>query len=108
MTDKVRVEVAGLRSTATELDGVASALDTVKAALDAAMTAGKGCWGNDEYGNQFANGDNGDNGYLKRGSDSLDTVGSIVSRLHVYSGGTHDMANKLEKTDQVNQDGFQT
>ncbi|WP_194852927.1 WXG100 family type VII secretion target [Nocardia sp. SYP-A9097] len=105
MTNKVQVEVAGMRSTATDLDGVASALDTVKAALDTAVQAYNGCWGADEYGRQFTDGDG---GYTKRQPVLETTITSVADRLRQYSSGLRQGANTFDQTEQVNADGFKS
>ncbi|MEV0464115.1 hypothetical protein AB0I30_24320 [Nocardia tengchongensis] len=105
MTDKVRVEVAGMRSTAADLDSAASALDTIKAAFDAAVKAGDGSWGADQYGSQFTSGDG---GYTKRQPILEDTLASVAQRLRAYSSGLQQGADKFDQTEQVNTDGFKS
>ncbi|WP_433592834.1 WXG100 family type VII secretion target [Nocardia sp. CA-145437] len=105
MTNKVRVEVAGMRSTANDLDSAASALDTVKAAFDAAVKAGDGSWGADQYGSEFTAGDG---GYTKRQPILADTLVSMSQRLRAYSSGLQQGANKFDETEQVNADGFKS
>lgn len=105
MTGKVRVDVAGMRSVATVLDGSASSLDSIEAALRAAVTAGNGCWGDDEYGHQFTNGDG---GYTKRQPVLEATLASVSQRLRAYSSGLRQGADKFEQTEGINTDGFKS
>ncbi|MFI1915054.1 hypothetical protein [Nocardia sp. NPDC020380] len=90
---------------ATGLDDQAAALDVIKNALDAAVEAGKGSWGNDEYGDRFSGGDN---GYDKRQPILENTITSVTARLRSYSKGLNDGATKLEQTEKDNADGFKT
>ncbi|MFE2995134.1 hypothetical protein ACFXG4_09015 [Nocardia sp. NPDC059246] len=101
--DKVKVEVAGMRSTADGLDGVSTQIDAILAAVDAASKAHDGCWGDDEYGRPFADGDS---GYIKRSANLEDVLKSKAKRLHEYSTGLRDGATSLETTEANNADGF--
>ncbi|MCU1643422.1 MAG: hypothetical protein JWN03_3697 [Nocardia sp.] len=105
MAELVKVEIAGLRSTAIDLDSGASSLDAIRTALDAAASGYEGCWGHDEYGDQF---EGGDNGYKVRRPALENVLTSMSARLRQYSGGLSDGANTLERAEQNNTDGFRS
>ncbi|WP_405133486.1 hypothetical protein [Nocardia sp. NBC_01388] len=103
MAEVVKVEIAGLRSTATGLDDGARSLDAIRTALDAAAKSYAGCWGNDEYGERFADGDS---GYTKRRPALEDTFTAMVAQMQKYSVGLSDSANTLERAEENNTDSF--
>ncbi|MET9488647.1 hypothetical protein [Nocardia sp. NPDC006630] len=103
MAEVVKAEIAGIRSTATGLDSGASSLEAIRTALDAAAKAHEGCWGNDDYGDQFVKGDG---GYANRRPALEDTLTAMVAQLRQYSGGLSDTANTLERAEQNNTDSF--
>ncbi|MTE11563.1 hypothetical protein [Nocardia aurantiaca] len=103
MTDKVQVEIAGMRSTADGLDSASTQIDAILATVDAAWQAHNGCWGDDEYGRPF---NEGDGGYTKRATNLEDVLKSKAARLREYSAGLRDGATSLEIAEANNVDGF--
>nr|WP_281279236.1 type VII secretion target [Nocardia yunnanensis] len=103
MGKKVEVEVAGMRSVADGLDSMSAKitgiLDTVKAAAE----AHDGCWGHDEYGDKFADGQS---GYNARNPDLQKAIQSKATMLEQYSKGLRDAATKFDNTEETNKDGF--
>lgn len=92
-----------MRSTASALDGVAAQIDAVKTALAAAAAAHDGCWGNDEFGEPFAEGDS---GYQTRSPALQTVIDSKAGLLREYSKGLRDGATALESAETANAESF--
>ncbi|WP_433562645.1 hypothetical protein ACQP1O_35060 [Nocardia sp. CA-151230] len=105
MTGKVEVEVAGLRSTAGGLDGVASRIRTILSEVSSAAQSYDGCWGDDEFGRPFAEGDK---GYKARNLALQKVFGQQADRLGKDANGLRDGATALEIAEANNTDGFRT
>lgn len=96
MADEVRVEIAGMRSTASELGDVGTQIEAIKAALDSAVKSYAGCYGADEFGDGFAKGDG---GYEKRAPSLLDTLAAKVTLLDGYRTDIDGAATYLQTKD---------
>lgn len=105
MADKVEFEVAGMRTVANGLDGVASQIDAILTEVRSASTAYFGTWGSDEFGDPFAKGDN---GYETRDPALQEVLRSKAARLREYSNGLRDGATSLETAEAENTDGFRS
>ncbi|MFE6862790.1 WXG100 family type VII secretion target [Nocardia sp. NPDC057668] len=103
MSDELRVEFTGMRTAASGLTDVSTRIDALRATLKSAADSGDGCWGADEFGNPFAEGES---GYLTRSVQLLDVLQSKVGRLNVYSTALNDAATLLEDTDDNNAGQF--
>ncbi|WP_330183375.1 hypothetical protein OHB26_06830 [Nocardia sp. NBC_01503] len=78
---------------------ITSILNTVKAAAD----AHNGCWGHDEYGDKFADGNS---GYNARNPALQDTLASKTALLQKYSKGLRDGARSFENVEDTNTSRF--
>ncbi|MRH93188.1 hypothetical protein GFY24_38210 [Nocardia sp. SYP-A9097] len=101
----MEVSVAGMRSTATGLEDAAARLESIRTALDSAAAAYNGCWGDDEYGHNFAKGDN---GYELRKPALENVLTNTADRLRKYSGGLSDGATSFEIAEANNTDSFRS
>ncbi|WP_157184695.1 hypothetical protein [Nocardia niigatensis] len=101
----MEVEVAGLRSTAGGLDGGASRLRAILAEVSSAAQSYDGCWGDDEYGRPFAEGDK---GYKARSLSLQNVFGQQAVRLEKDANGLRDSATALEIAEANNTDGFRS
>jgi uncharacterized protein YukE len=107
MTDKVGVDPELLRDAAEKTqhvsDRISDALCTLQSSADAL-----GCpWGNDSYGNQFANG-TGNNGYLAAVATLHSLTKGLSDHASSHSGGQIDSAKFHETTDEHTADGFKS
>lgn len=103
MAGKVEVEVAGLRSTASGLDDAAARIRAILAGISAKAQASDGCWGDDEFGRPFAEGDKG----YKANNEALQGVlGKQAKGLETDAGGLRDGATALETAENNNTDSF--
>ncbi|KZM69175.1 hypothetical protein IU500_26250 [Nocardia terpenica] len=105
MADRIEAETQHLRNVAGELDGVAGQLDSILSTVSAASTTYWGKWGNDDFGEKFAGGDN---GYDKSDSNLQQVVGSRSDLMRSYSSGLRDAAQSLDNMDHGNSDTFQS
>ncbi|WP_405489166.1 hypothetical protein [Nocardia sp. NBC_00511] len=105
MAEKVEVQVAGMRTTATGLEGVSTRIDTILAAVSAASDSHTGCWGDDEFGRPFAEGDS---GYTNRDGALQGVLKARAARLREYATGLRDGATTLETTEANNTDSFES
>ncbi|MQY27914.1 WXG100 family type VII secretion target [Nocardia aurantia] len=103
MSGKVRFDVADMRQVAGELGSSATDIGAVLSTLAGAVAAHAGCWGNDEYGSHFADGDN---GYLTRGATAREAIAAKVTLLEQYSKGVSDTATLFESTESGTATGF--
>ncbi|MQY24999.1 hypothetical protein [Nocardia aurantia] len=105
MTGKVQVEIAGLRSTAGGLDDVASRIRAIHSEIASTAASYDGCWGDDEFGRPFAEGDH---GYNARNVSLQGVLGQQAQRLVADAQGLKDGATALETTETDNTDGFRS
>ncbi|WP_157124166.1 type VII secretion target [Nocardia pseudovaccinii] len=104
MADRVHVETQQLRAVGGDLDGVAARIDAVLSKVKAASAAHWGKWGDDEFGDGFAEGDN---GYVNSDRNLQAVLESKSALLRSYSTGLTDAATQLEAMEAANTDGFQ-
>ncbi|MET9489965.1 hypothetical protein [Nocardia sp. NPDC006630] len=105
MAGKVEVEVAGLRSTASGLDSSAARIRAILAEISAKAHASNGCWGDDEFGRPFAEGDQ---GYKARNEALQGVLGKQATNLETDAGGLRDGATTLETAETNNTDSFRS
>lgn len=99
MTDPVHVYTDSMRKTSADLVGISGRFQALLAKLEAADAAVHGKWGDDEFGNNFANGQY---GYVSSYNNLHDNLQSKVDLLQSYAQGLSDGADTLDKQDQNN------
>ncbi|QIS17797.1 type VII secretion target [Nocardia terpenica] len=105
MADRIEAETQHLRNVASELDEVAGEVNGILSSVAAASSAHWGKWGNDDFGQKFAGGDN---GYEKSDSNLQAVVKSRSGLMSSYSSGLRDAAQKLDDMDHGNAGTFKS
>ncbi|WP_157762204.1 WXG100 family type VII secretion target [Nocardia yamanashiensis] len=97
MAPELKVDVAGLRDVASSLKGISTEVASILTTLEAAVQAGNGCWGDDEHGHNFSQGQN---GYETREPKLVDSLKSKVSHIDGCSTTLSGAATSLDTTDR--------
>ncbi|MGW6423892.1 hypothetical protein ACWF82_14535 [Nocardia sp. NPDC055053] len=103
MTDPVEVYISNLRGTGGDLDGLATRIDQILTRVTAASQAHWGRWGADEFGKNFAEGEQ---GYSASDTNLQAVVSSKVALLQSYSGALVDAADRFQTAERANEDGL--
>lgn len=105
MTAKVHVDPELLRVAAQKVqhvsDRINDALDTLQSSADSLGSP----WGNDSYGNQFANGTN-NNGYLAASNTLHSLVAGLRDHSSSHAAGQHTSADFHANTDEHTADAY--
>ncbi|MGF6887942.1 uncharacterized protein YukE [Nocardia sp. GAS34] len=99
MTDKVEAYTDNMRKTSGDLIGIAGRFQDLLTKLEGDDAAVHGKWGDDEFGNNFANGQY---GYVSSYKNLHDNLKSKVDLLQSYAQGLSDGADTLDKQDENN------
>jgi hypothetical protein len=98
MADPLGVTPPDLRSTSEHLNDVSTRMKDVLSSLQAKLGGEGAAWGDDQLGDQYANGAA---GYLAQ-QDWVDgSIGAKTRLLDYYSKGLRTAANTLEQQDQA-------
>jgi uncharacterized protein YukE len=87
-----------LRATSQHLEAVSSKMKGVLSELQANLSAEGAAWGDDEIGDQYANGDA---GYLAQQGWVDGSVEAKTSLLDYYARGLKTAADSFEQQDQA-------
>jgi uncharacterized protein YukE len=98
MPDPLGVTPPELRATSQHLEAVSSTMKGVLSALQADLAAEGAAWGDDEIGDQYANGDS---GYLAQQGWVDGSVEAKTGLLDYYSRGLKTAADSFEQQDQA-------
>lgn len=98
MSDPLGVTPPELRATSQHLEAASSKMKGVLAALQANLSAEGAAWGDDEIGDQYANGDG---GYLAQQGWVDGSVEAKTGLLDYYSRGLKTAADSFEQQDQA-------
>jgi len=97
MSDPLGVTPPDLRSTSKHLNDVSTRMKEVLSSLRENLSAEGAAWGDDQIGDQYANGDS---GYLAQ-QDWVDgSVDAKTGLLDYYSRGLKTAADSFEQQDQ--------
>ncbi len=98
MPDPLGVTPPELRATSQHLEAVSSQMKGVLSELKANLSAEGAAWGDDEIGDQYANGDA---GYLAQQGWVDGSVEAKTGLLDYYSRGLKTAADSFEQQDQA-------
>jgi uncharacterized protein YukE len=98
MPDPLGVTPPELRATSQHLAAVSSKMKGVLSELQANLSAEGAAWGDDEIGDQYANGDA---GYLAQQGWVDGSVEAKTGLLDYYSRGLKTAADSFEQQDQA-------
>jgi uncharacterized protein YukE len=98
MPDPLGVTPPELRATSQHLEAVSSKMKGVLSELQANLSAEGAAWGDDEIGDQYANGDA---GYLAQQGWVDGSVEAKTSLLDYYARGLKTAADSFEQQDQA-------
>ncbi|MEU1980927.1 hypothetical protein [Nocardia sp. NPDC019395] len=108
MADKLEFNSSRAAEVAGKVDEIGDRIRSVLSRMSAAESAGSGCWGGDETGQKFANGENG-NGYLagsKNCHKVLDSAWEFLSGEKGYAPEFRDATKALHAMEQHNRARF--
>ncbi|OBJ11681.1 hypothetical protein A5624_13065 [Mycobacterium sp. 1482292.6] len=97
MTDPLSVDPDGLRKIAQDLQDVSTTLKQVYSSLTDKLAAEGSPWGNDQIGDQFANGDS---GYLAQKEWVSNSIDGKTQLLDSYADSFMSAANDFEGNDR--------
>jgi uncharacterized protein YukE len=98
MAEYLGVTPSDLRGTSQHLNEVSGRMKDVLSALREKLSAEGAAWGDDEMGEQFANGDG---GYLAQLKWVDGSVAAKTDLLDYYSRALKDAADSFERNDQA-------
>lgn len=104
MSDTVNVDTGALRKAAQQVGDVADKVTSVYDTLIRAVTGDEGAshWGSDDPGTQFANGQDGNGGYVKTAAGLKDALTKTGGTLGTYSNDITQAADLIDKMEAQN------
>lgn len=98
MAENLGVTPSELRGTSQHLYDVSARMKEILSTLQQKLSAEGAAWGDDEMGEQFADGDG---GYLAQLNWVNDSVAAKTGLLDYYSGALKTSADSFERQDQA-------
>ncbi|MTE16259.1 hypothetical protein [Nocardia aurantiaca] len=103
MADKVEVNAEALHTAADKTAQVHDQVRDILSSLQNALSAKGTPWGNDEYGQRFAGGEN---GYLAQSGNQTDGIATIATSFDHFATTQSKATDALTGVDGSNARGF--
>ncbi|WP_278264896.1 hypothetical protein [Nocardia sp. AG03] len=103
MTQPVEVFISELRGTGGDLELLAGRIDQILGTVSSASSAHWGSWGADEFGENFADGEQ---GYTASDTNLQAVVSSKAQLLRSYSTALREAADRFRGAERANEEGL--